>query len=59
MSKDKVKKPAFGGVQFNFAGCTDTMETIFGTADIGPAQMTARIWEYAREKGIVPPKKSK
>jgi len=59
MPDDKIKKPAFGGYQLDFAGRTETMEEVFGTEPITPAEMTAKLWAYVRAVGIAPPKKAK
>jgi len=47
-----TKRPAFGGYTINFAGCTDSLETVFGTKPITPAEMTKKIWEYVKKHNL-------
>ena len=42
------KKVAFGGYAVNFKGCTDTLESLFGTASIPPSSMTKKLWDYVK-----------
>jgi hypothetical protein len=53
----KAKKPAFGGYAINFKGCTDTLESVMGSAPIGPSEMTKRIWGYVKRKKLAGKKK--
>jgi hypothetical protein len=46
--KAKTQKKAFGGYAVNFKGCTDTLESVFGSAPVPPSQMTKRLWEYVK-----------
>jgi hypothetical protein len=48
----KGKKPAFGGFSINFKGCTDSVESIFGSSPIGPAEMTKKLWVYVKRKKL-------
>ena len=55
MAKAKVKGKArtqkrapFGGYAVNFKGCTDTLESLFGSAAIPPSSMTKRLWDYVK-----------
>ena len=48
----KAKKPAFGGYSINFKGCSDTLESVMGSAPIGPPEMTKRIWGYVKRKKL-------
>ena len=48
----KKKKPAFGGYAISFEGCTETLEEVFGTAPIGPSEMTKKIWAYVKRRGL-------
>ena len=48
----KAKKAAFGGYSINFKGCTDTVESVFGGAAIGPSEMTKKIWAYVKRKKL-------
>ena len=42
----------WGGVIVDFAGCTDSLERIFGTDDISPGILSRRLWAYINTKGI-------
>jgi hypothetical protein len=47
----KAKK-AFGGYSISFKGCTDTLESLFGSAPIGPSDMTKKLWAYVKRKKL-------
>ncbi len=46
------KKAAFGGYSINFKGCTDSVESVFGSKPIGPSEMTKKIWAYVKRKRL-------
>ena len=46
------KKPAFGGYSISFKGCSDTVESVFGSSPIGPSEMTKKIWGYVKRKRL-------
>ncbi len=46
------KKKAFGGYSISFKGMTETMEDVFGSADLAPSEMTKKLWSYVKRKGI-------
>jgi hypothetical protein len=46
------KNKDWGGVQMDFSGCTDSMESIFGTDDISPGILSRRLWAYINTHGI-------
>lgn len=48
----KAKRPAFGGFSINFKGASDSLESVFGAAPIGPAEMTKRLWAYVKKKKL-------
>lgn len=50
--KNPSTKKAFGGYTISFKGCTDNLERVFGTNPIAPSQMTKKLWEYVKEKGL-------
>ncbi len=52
MAKKSSGKPAFGGYQVDFAGQTDTMEAVFGTTPLSPGEMTKRLWEVVKQRGL-------
>ena len=47
-----AKKKAFGGYSICFKGCKDTLESVFGSAPIGPSDMTKKIWGYVKRKKL-------
>lgn len=51
MAKVK-KKAAFGGYAINFKGQKKTLEEVMGKEDIGPAEMTKRLWAHVKENGL-------
>jgi len=44
-----AKKAAFGGYSINFKGCTDTVESVFGSKPVSPSDMTKKIWAYVKK----------
>jgi hypothetical protein len=46
------KKPTFGGYSINFQGRLDSLESLFGPAPIGPAEMTKKLWNYVKRRGL-------
>lgn len=52
MPKRTTKKPAFGGYAIRFEGCADSLESLFGAAPIGPAEMTKKLWSYVKRRGL-------
>jgi hypothetical protein len=51
------KKPAFGGYSISFKGCSDTVESVFGSSPIGPciAFFTTRLFSGERLLSLIPP----
>jgi len=47
-----MAKPAFGGYSICFKGCTDSMESVFGSGKISPSEMTKKIWVYVKGKKL-------
>ncbi|HSE93140.1 MAG TPA: hypothetical protein VLF19_07525, partial [Methylomirabilota bacterium] len=47
----KAKK-AFGGYSISFKGCKDSLESLFGSAPIGPSVMTKKLWGYVKRKKL-------
>lgn len=45
-------KPAFGGYSICFKGCTDTVESVFGSGKIAPSEMTKKLWVYVKAKKL-------
>ncbi|MBI4636600.1 MAG: hypothetical protein HY727_09670 [Candidatus Rokubacteria bacterium] len=48
----KAKKKAFGGYSICFRGCSDSVESIFGSAPIGPSDMTKKLWSYVKRRKL-------
>jgi len=49
--KKKSKKP-FGGYAISFKNRKETLEQIFGKADIPPSQMTKKLWKFVKAKRL-------
>ena len=47
-----AKKPAFGGYKITFKGRTETVEEVFGKADLAPSEMTKKIWAFVKAKKL-------
>ena len=50
-SKRKTKKP-FGGYAISFKNRKETLEQVFGKADIPPSQMTKKLWKFVKAKKL-------
>jgi len=50
-TKRKAKK-AFGGYSINFKNRVESLEQIFGKADIPPSEMTKKLWNFIKKKGL-------
>jgi len=42
-SRGRRRGVPFGGYAINFKGCTDTLESLFGSAPMPPSGMTKRV----------------
>ena len=49
--KRKTKK-AFGGYSINFKNRKETIEQVFGKADIPPSLMTKKLWIFIKANGL-------
>ena len=49
--KRKTKK-AFGGYSINFKNRKETIEQVFGKADIPPSLMTKKLWNFIKTNGL-------
>ena len=47
----KSKKP-FGGYSISFKGLEQTLESVFGSAPIGPSVMTKKLWALVKRKKL-------
>jgi len=50
-TKRKTKK-AFGGYSISFKNRDETLEQIFGKADIPPSEMTKKLWKFIKNKKL-------
>ena len=50
-TKRKAKKP-FGGYSISFKNRVETLEQIFGKADIPPSEMTKKLWKFIKNKRL-------
>jgi len=50
--KGKPKKKAFGGYYISFKGCDDSVESVFGSGDIAPSEMTKKLWAYVKKNKL-------
>ena len=54
-AKGKAKAPKkvpFGGYEVCFKGCTDTLESLFGSDPMPPSGMTKRLWDYVKRRRL-------
>ena len=52
MAKSRSGKKAFGGFSISFKGAGDSLESVFGSSPIGPAEMTKKLWAYVKRKKL-------
>jgi hypothetical protein len=50
-AKGGGRKP-FGGFSISFKGASDSLESVFGSTPIGPAEMTKKLWVYVKRKKL-------
>ena len=50
-TKRKTKK-AFGGYSISFKNRDETLEQVFGKANIAPSEMTKKIWKFIKKKRL-------
>ena len=50
-TKRKVKK-AFGGYSISFKNREESLEQVFGKANIAPSQMTKKLWKFIKSKRL-------
>ena len=50
-TKRKSKK-AFGGYSISFKNRVESLEQIFGKADIPPSEMTKKLWKFIKNKRL-------
>jgi hypothetical protein len=46
------KKKPFGGYCISFKGCKDSVESVFGSGDIAPSEMTKKLWAYVKKNKL-------
>jgi hypothetical protein len=47
-----MAKQPFGGYSIDFTGRQETLEEVFGTADLSPSEMTKRLWDFVKKHGL-------
>ena len=52
MAKGKGRGKPFGGFSISFKGASDSLESVFGSSPIGPAEMTKKLWAYVKRKKL-------
>ena len=50
-TKRKAKK-AFGGYSISFKNREESLEQVFGKANIAPSQMTKKLWKFIKSKRL-------
>jgi len=50
-TKRKTKK-AFGGYSISFKNREESLEQVFGKANIAPSQMTKKLWKFIKNKRL-------
>lgn len=51
-SRSSKKKKPFGGYAISFAGRKETVEQVFGRANVAPSQMTKKLWIFIKAKRL-------
>jgi hypothetical protein len=51
-SRSSKKKKPFGGYAISFAGRKETIEQVFGKANVAPSQMTKKLWNFIKAKRL-------
>jgi hypothetical protein len=52
MAKKSGGRKPFGGFSISFKGASDSLESVFGSSPIGPAEMTKKLWVYVKRKKL-------
>lgn len=52
MAAKKGGRKPFGGFSISFKGCSDSLESVFGSSAIGPAEMTKKLWAYVKRRKL-------
>lgn len=47
-----MAKKKFGGYYICFKGRKETLEQVFGSGKLGPAEMTKKLWKFIKEKKL-------
>ena len=47
-----MAKQAFGGMVIDFTGRSETAEQLFGTKDLSPGAVTAKLWAFIKANGL-------
>lgn len=47
-----MAKKKFGGYSISFKGRKESLEQVFGSGKLGPAEMTKKLWKFIKAKRI-------
>jgi len=47
-----MAKKRFGGYAISFKGRKETLEQVFGSGKLGPAEMTKKLWKFIKAKRL-------
>ncbi len=50
-TKRKAKKP-FGGYSISFKNREESLEQVFGKANVTPSEMTKKLWKFIKSKRL-------
>ena len=50
-TKRKTKKP-FGGYSISFKNREESLEQVFGKANVTPSEMTKKLWKFIKSKRL-------
>ena len=50
-TKRKTKK-AFGGYSISFKNRDESLEQVFGKANLAPSEMTKKLWKFIKKKRL-------
>ena len=51
-AKRKTKKKAFGGYSISFKNREESLEQVFGKANVTPSEMTKKLWKFIKSKRL-------
>jgi len=51
-SEEGDKATSIWWIRDQFSGCSDSLESVFGSTSIAPSEMTKKIWSYVKRQGL-------